>query len=500
MILPVDGPVDYMHELVCAGTQQMIHLDLSDFTEVLETEPNNDPSEAFSLQTPIVVNGRIAEPGDEDCWQLKAKKGESVEFEFRARLPGALLNPLLVISDNKGKILHQTEDHSQFSFPEDGTYCLKIKERFEPRGGPRFVYRMQIGPPPQPDYRLNPGAQALTLVRGASVELAVNTTRLGGFNGEIKLAVEGLPPEVTVTDTAIPAGKNTVNVKLTAGEKTLVAVSQIRIHGTAEIDGQPVIRTASYQLDPGEPLVDTLLLATALPAPFQFKGDYELPFVLRGTTHYRRFHLDRGGFTGRIYAMPADAQIRYQWGTTGTRINIPADVTEFDYPLQVSTWSKVGLTGRTVIMLVGEIEDFDGTRHTVAWSSVAAKDQVMIQPSAGPLAVEVLNTSVMASPDKPVRVPVRIRRDTELPLPVTLTLVKGVHIQGIEATPVEIPASEDQGSLQIRFDADAGPFNMSLVVRATARPTETMVVRGRPLRKNDPVIAEARIDVVVPQL
>ena len=497
-VLPADGPADYTHELLCGGTSQVVQLDLSDFPEVLESEPNHDPPQVPALQAPVVLNGRIAEPGDEDCWQLTAKKGETVQLEFRARRPGALLNPLLVISDDTGKVLHRTEDRNQFSFPEDGTYCLRIKERFKPRGGQQFVYRMQIGPPPKPDFRLSTGSQALTLVRGASIELDVNTQREGGFNGEIKLTVEDLPPEVTASEPAIPEGKNTIKVKLTAGENTRVAGTQIRIRGSAEIDGEMVTRTVTSQLDPGEPPMETLLLATSLSAPFKFAGDYEIPFALRGTTHYRRYHLDRGGFAGQIYAMPADTQVRYQWGTRGSTVAIPPEVTEFDFPLQVSTWTKVGLTGRTVIMLVGEVEDFDGSRHTVAWSSVTAKDQVMIQPSAGPLALEVLNSSVVASVEKPAQVPVRILRDTDLPLPVTLTLVTGEHMRGIEATPVEIPADAERGSLGIRFTADAGPFNMPLVIRATARPPKTMIVRGRPLRTNDPVIAETSIEVVIP--
>ena len=500
--LPADGPADYAHELEVAGARQVIRLDLSEFPNALETEPNGDPSDATEFQAPIVLNGRISEAEDEDCWRLKAQKGEMVRFEFRSHRTGALLNPFLIVSDSLGENLHQTEDRSEFTFPEDGTYFLTIKERFRPRGGPRFVYRLQVGPPltPIPDFRLTPGSQALTLVRGASVEFDVNAERLGGFGGEIKLVVEDLPPEVTAADAVILDGKNSIKVKLSAGDKTLVAARRIRIRGTAEVEGQSVTRTASFQLSRDEPKMDTVMLVTALPAPFKFSGQYKLPFALRGTTHYRRYRLDRGGFTGQIFAKPADVQLRYQWGSSGPTISIPSDVTEFEYPLQVSTWTKVGLTGRSVIMIVGEVEDIDGTMHTVAWSSSLQPDQIMIQPNAGPLAIATLNSSVIASSDEPAEVQVRIRRDTELPLPVTLTLLTSAHMQGVEAAPVEIPVNEDQGTMRIRFAADAGPFNMSLVVRATARPTETMTVRGRPLRKNDPVIAEARIDVVTPQL
>ncbi|MCH2203526.1 MAG: PPC domain-containing protein [Fuerstiella sp.] len=500
--LPADGPADYTHELDVAGVRQVIRLDLSKFPNVLETEPNGDPSNATELQAPVVLNGRISEAEDEDCWRLKARKGETVQFEFRAHRSGAPLNPFLIVSDSTGENLHQTEDRSEFRFPEDGTYFLTIKERFRPRGGPKFVYRLQIGPSltPIPDFRLTSGSQALTLVRGASVEFDVHAERLGGFGGEIKLLVEDLPPEVTVADAVIPDGKKSIKIKLSSGDKTLVAATRIRIRGTAEIEGQLVTRTASFRLSRAEPQMDTVMLVTALAAPFKFSGQYKLPFALRGTTHYRRYQLDRGGFTGQIIAKPADVQPRYQWGSSGPAIRIPSDVAEFDYPLQVSTWSKVGLTGRSVIMIVGEVEDIDGMKHTVAWSSSLQPDQIMIQPNAGPLAITTLNSSVIASSDQPAEVQVRIRRDTELPLPVTLTLLTSAHMQGVDAVPVEIPMNEDRGTLRIRFASNAGPFNMPLVIRATARPPEAMLVRGRPLRQGDPIIADARIEVVVPQL
>ncbi len=35
------------------------------------------------LAVPAVLNGRIAEPGEVDCWTWRGKKGETYEFELR---------------------------------------------------------------------------------------------------------------------------------------------------------------------------------------------------------------------------------------------------------------------------------------------------------------------------------------------------------------------------------------------------------------------------------
>ena len=143
--------------------------------------------------------------------------------------------------------------------------------------------------------------------------------------------------------------------------------------------------------------------------------------------------------------------------------------------------------------------DFDGRRHTVAYTSKTAPDQIMIQPSAGPISIALETNSILASADRPVRIGVRIRRDRSLPLPVTLSVHHGDHMEGIEVTPVVLPPDQTEATLEIRFTGDAGPFNAPLSVRATIRPVENITVRGRPLRTGDPIFAEAPLQVVTPQ-
>ena len=473
-------------------------LDRSNCSERLETEPNNEPEKGPVVQAPVVLNGRIDTSDDTDCWRLQGKKGQAVHFEFRARRAGDPLNPLLIVTDSKGKELHRCEGRTAFTLPADGVYGLQIREQFGRRGGARFIYRLHVGDPPAQDFRLTI-PPSLALGRGGTADLTVNVERIGGFGGEIKLAVAGLPDGVTAAAASIPAGKKQGKIKLTAGKKVKISGSKIRLRGVAKIADKTVEREGIIQVDPGQHAVGTTLLALTLPTPFKFKGNYEIPFALRGTTHYRRYQLDRGGYQGQLYVRPADKQLRHQWGSRGTTIAIPANATTFDYPLQVSTWTKVGLTGRTVVMLFGEVEDFDGSKHMVAFSSPAANDQVMIQPSAGPLAIETQRESVLMNPRQPVRVPILVRRDPELRLPVTLSVTTANHVHGIKAQPVVLAADATEGVVEIEFEENAGPFNMPLTILATARPEQSVVVRGRPLREGDPIIAEVHVSVVTPR-
>ncbi|MBB75825.1 MAG: hypothetical protein CMJ75_15065 [Planctomycetaceae bacterium] len=498
--LPADGPDQYRTGIPVAGTQQHALVELGDFPESLEAEPNEDATVTPVRRAPVVFNGRVSTPDDHDFWQLEVTEGQVLEFAFRGRRQGNPLNPLLVASDSTGKELFRTEARSTFTFPKAGIYRLRVSERFPGRGGPRFIYRLQVSSPATPDFRLQPAQHAITLIRGGAAELTVNAIRLGGFSGEIKLTADQLPEGVTATEATIPGNKKAAKLKLQAGPEKSVQATRIAVRGTAELPEKKIVtRPATYHLDAGEREFDTVFLTTALAAPFKFTGEYKIPFALRGTTHYRRYQLDRGGFEGKLFARVADQQIRHQMGTTGTVIEIPDATSQFDYPLQVSTWTKVGLTGRTVIMVYGELVDIDGSRHTVAYTSKTAPDQIMIQPSAGPISIALETKSILASADRPARVEVRIRRDRSLPLPVTLSVHHGDHMKGIEVTPVVLPPDQTAATLEIRFTGDAGPFNAPLSVRATIRPVENITVRGRPLRSGDPIFAEAPLQVVAPQ-
>ena len=498
--LPPEGPDAYRVTLPIGGTQHQTLIELGDFPEAIETEPNEKAEVTPPREAPIVFNGRVSQPDDYDFWQLQVAEGQVLEFAFRGRHPGNPLNPLLVAMDSTGKELFRTEEKSTFTFPKAGIYRLRVSERYPGRGGPHFIYRLQVSAPAAPDFRLQPAQHAVTLTRGGTAELTVNAVRLGGFSGEIKLTADQLPEGVTVTEATIPGNKKTAKLKLQAGAKKTVQAVRIAVRGSAELpDKQIVTRPATYHLDAGELEFDTVFLTTGLAAPFKFTGEYKIPFALRGTTHYRRYQLDRGGFAGKLFACVADHQIRHQMGTTGTAIEIPDAASYFDYPLQVSTWTKVGLTGRTVIMIYGELVDFDGSRHTVAYTSKTAPDQIMIQPSAGPISIDLETNSILASADTPAQIGVRIRRDRGLPLPVTLSVHHGDHMKGIEVTPVVLAPDQTEAKLEIRFNADAGPFNAPLAVRATIRPVENITVRGRPLRTGDPIFAEAPFQVVRPQ-
>ena len=148
--LPADGPQDYAVRLNVGGkSTNPILLDLDDLPEYLEGQTKGP------IAAPAVLNGRIAKPGDSGTWELALKKGTAVDVDLRAGRLGSPLRGVLTVLDAAGKELAhadavatgQADPSLRFTPPADGTYRVRVEERFRHRGGPEFAYRLRVAPP-----------------------------------------------------------------------------------------------------------------------------------------------------------------------------------------------------------------------------------------------------------------------------------------------------------------------------------------------------------------
>ncbi len=105
---------------------------------------------------------------------------------------------------------------------QDGVHRLQLTDLFGgTRKDPRNIYRMIIRKA-APDFALvawalhmnlrngdrNALSKPIALRQGATMPLEVVAVRRDGFDGEIELAMEGLPDGVTAGGLKIPAGKS----------------------------------------------------------------------------------------------------------------------------------------------------------------------------------------------------------------------------------------------------------------------------------------------------
>ena len=197
--------------------------------ECLDTEPNDRAENAQPVKLPIIVNGRIDHPGDEDVFRFEGKAGDEIVAEVFARRLGSPMDSTLKLTDAAGKqlafnddfddkaaslITHQADSRISAKLPADGAYFVHLADA-QHQGGREFSYRLHIGPP-RPDFELRVTPASINLRAGTNVPITVYVLRRDGFSGEIALGLKDPPRGFVLNGARIPANQDKVQLTLTA--------------------------------------------------------------------------------------------------------------------------------------------------------------------------------------------------------------------------------------------------------------------------------------------
>lgn len=159
--------------------------DLKEFVEI-ERPKNNTLGNANSVETPLVINGRINDKLDQDCFRFSAKKGETIVAAINAhgldvmgfgRDDRGFVDLSLELLDAEGRPLASAGDTIGFDpiieheIPADGDYVVRVS-MIGYRGFPQAVYRLTLGDLPYAT-AVYPGGGAA----GSEIEV-----ELSGFN------------------------------------------------------------------------------------------------------------------------------------------------------------------------------------------------------------------------------------------------------------------------------------------------------------------------------
>lgn len=444
-------------------------LDIDEWNEVLEPTSGERPQVALGT----VANGRIAAPGERDVWSLAATKEQPVVIELRAARLGSPLDGVIVVKDASGRELAQDDDQGEtnadprllFQPPADGVYHIEVRDKFASRGGPAFAYRLRVTAD-QADFQLSVASDTLAVDVGTNKKLAINVRRLGKFAAPIKLSAVGLPGGISCEEVTIPANQNRGELTLAVHATVPVLLAKVTIIGRAEQAGQSLERRATFVTASGEPSHE-LLLASTLPTPFRFRGDYEFKYVARGGALTKRYTIERNGFIGPLEVSLADRQGRHLQGISGPTIVVPPEANEFTYTVQLPPWMELGRTSRTNLMLSGLVYDAEGQGHKVCFSTTEQNEQLIALVSPAPLRLSLDKPAMVAVPGSELIVPVRIHRDRSLVGPIQLELVAPTHLKEVAAAPVTVAEGTTSADLRLALGAGAGPFNAPLILRAT---------------------------------
>lgn len=248
-----------------------------------EVEPNNKDAQKITL--PADISGAFFPAADVDTYEFNAKKGETWWVEVASERLGLNTDPFVLVQQVKdGKFTDVAELYDiappmkvtsngysydgppydagspdvlgKFEVKEDGAYRLQVRDLFGgTRSDPHNVYRLLVRQA-APDFSLAAWAVHMTLRNGDRASLSkpmalrqgdarafeVVVQRRDGFDGEIEIAMEGLPQGVNAAGLKITKGKTYGHLILTADEKAPRGFSLAKITGKAVIGGKEVVR------------------------------------------------------------------------------------------------------------------------------------------------------------------------------------------------------------------------------------------------------------------
>ncbi len=222
--------------------------------------------------------------------------------------------PVYFENDDDGERELGTDSRLTFTVPSTGTYIARITDT---RGfvGSDFAYDLTIRPR-RPDFAVTVAGGNLTVNAESAKEFTLNVDRIDGFDGEIRVEIDGLPPGFHATSPlVIEAGQNqalgTVFAAADAMEPAAEAAQASKLTATATVFGRQVSKPAgtlgTIKLAPKPKL---LVRIGPDPDSGQSLASVDEPVELTiapGETITAKVVVERNGFTGRVSFGNADA-------------------------------------------------------------------------------------------------------------------------------------------------------------------------------------------------
>src|SRR5262249_20868745 len=128
-----------------------------------------------------------------------------------------------------------------FDARAEGVYQVRVSDA-RGSGGPNHAYRVTVRPP-RPDFSVSFKPTAPSVWKGGAIPVSVTATRLDGFDGPIRLELQGLPPGFHAPATFIEGNQTTTAFALFAeADAKVPADAKLKLVARATINGKEVVR------------------------------------------------------------------------------------------------------------------------------------------------------------------------------------------------------------------------------------------------------------------
>jgi hypothetical protein len=288
-----------------------VPFELGKLPDAFEVEPNNALEESQTIKMPLIVNGRIQQPGDRDVFGFHGEKGDTVSIEVTARRLNSPLDSIITLTGpglaepvrnddyvdkdkthlhlGAGLVTHHADSYLLHELPASGTYFVEIGDT-QSKGGHDYGYRLRVSRS-NPEFKLRMEPSGLHIAPGGTAAFTVRALRQEGFSGRIKLEAKNLPSGFSMSKAVIPQGNDMTRFTITAPKDIKGELVSPEIIGVGIIDGKPVTRSAVPVDDQMQaflyrhlvPAQELVLAPVSAPTPLSFEvrvpksGIIELP-------------------------------------------------------------------------------------------------------------------------------------------------------------------------------------------------------------------------------
>jgi len=222
----------------------------SSLNEIVETEPNNDPTKANRIELPAGVSARFLTKGDVDYFAFAGKKGIKYVATAETYEVGIPTEVYLIAKNAKGIELAKSKPQDapkvEFTADADGDYLVHV-ENLNYLFGPNEAYHLIVRAA-EADFDIDLPLDRVELSPGTTTAIPIGSIVRRDYAGPIELTIVGSPGlSGTVT---IPAGATAPTAPAPAVAWLPIAAKadlapgayEFRIRAKATIGGKEVIK------------------------------------------------------------------------------------------------------------------------------------------------------------------------------------------------------------------------------------------------------------------
>jgi hypothetical protein len=428
-------------------------------------EPAQASAADVKALAPIVFNGRIDPPGDEDKFVLGVTAGERLHIVVEASQLGSALDGVLQVIGAKGAVIANADDttvkipgqpagQGSIALPDPsldltvpaGTAEITLVLRdLEGRGGVGFPYRIVVTPG-RPSFELTPSEAQIGVPRGGTAALGVSVARKG-YDGPITITVVDPPAGLTVRPGTIGPGQSLGGVSFSGSAALEFEPVPLRLvgrgqgpDGAIQVEATKALVFAQQSgLSTNTVVQQGLAAAPALPTPVILDAPAEPIEIAHGLTGTIPIKALR--FKGADAALGFTA-LSAPPGLSIASASLPEKTTTGKVTINTSLEAPLG---RATVILQAKGKFATGEEIL----AVPAVTVDLVRPAEAALAT----AAVDVKPGGSVEVKGKVARRGSFKEAVTVRV--GGLPGGLKADPITVPASVGEFTLRIQADAKA---------------------------------------------